>query len=1045
MATFKRQREDGTWEYVQMVGMDVLELQRKIDEKYSKPIDGISKDDLSNDVKAKLNDIDSKSNIGHTHKMSEINTSSMKIPKLLTYYGYPVGVNKVWDEDYASSYFSQYDYIIFGDKVQRPTHSEYDSSIRIISKVKQLNKNIIIFGYIPLGVSTENRSIDTLKADIDSWIVAGAEGIFVDEFGYDYLVTRERQNEIVDYIHSKGLPAFVNSWEPSYVFEKDNIYLDWEDFNGNPNNIPTSIGDKDYAMIEGFMVKDNSSSNEKCGGFVSKWSFEKYDDWVRYRREFGTKIIGQNIIDETKPNYDNKVDMTFGCAYLYSLDAIGIARSDFGSSKSDLLTYEEPTLTMFGDYYDTEQAIQHITLAKAYEKHTRISEKGEITVITNEATGEYYAIYPKSDDSVLKKVDALLESHKLDYSSHSFATESVALNKYSNITGVGAFAGMGILYEVINSVENEDKVTVRVPIGYSQPQVGQKVYIRSDGFGIGTGTIVSATDVLNGESTIEYSTELDVYSEDILDIILTYDASTFTTNNSNGYYTVASNDTAYAEGYKTKATGLTSHAEGFRSVASGASSHAEGGDNESYGKNSHVEGYLNKAVSNISHVEGRYSLGANGTLYEIKSTINGDKVLNLNNVNGLSVGDLLHIKVNNDNSILEIPIIAINGNAVTLGTTETISSRWKYAVKLSNVDYPVHAEGENTIASGLASHAEGFNSIASAPVSHAEGGSFATGEYAHAEGLSSTASGKYSHAEGLTTSATNDGSHSEGVNTIANASYSHAEGSGSKASGTASHAEGTRTVAFADSSHAEGEGTSADVIASHASGRYNKKMTGSQYGFVNTDDAFVIGNGTSNSALSNSFRITFNGKAYGLASFNSTGADYAEFFEWQDGNVNGEDRIGYFVALDGDKIKIANSNDYIVGVISANPSVIGDSHQDDWWNKYVRDEWGRIQYEHVDTVYKEFDENGNEIEKVRKDYLPKINPDWDSSQEFAPRESRKEWGIVGMMGKLLVRDDGTCQVNGYCKPNDNGEATASNNGYRVMERVSDNIIKILIK
>jgi hypothetical protein len=45
----------------------------------------------------------------------------------------------------------------------------------------------------------------------------------------------------------------------------------------------------------------------------------------------------------------------------------------------------------------------------------------------------------------------------------------------------------------------------------------------------------------------------------------------------------------------------------------------------------------------------------------------------------------------------------------------------------------------------------------------------------------------------------------------------------------------------------------------------------------------------------------------------------------------------------------------------------------------------------------------------------------------------------------LVRDDGTCQVNGYCKPNDEGIATASEQGYKVMKRIKDNIILVLFR
>lgn len=52
---------------------------------------------------------------------------------------------------------------------------------------------------------------------------------------------------------------------------------------------------------------------------------------------------------------------------------------------------------------------------------------------------------------------------------------------------------------------------------------------------------------------------------------------------------------------------------------------------------------------------------------------------------------------------------------------------------------------------------------------------------------------------------------------------------------------------------------------------------------------------------------------------------------------------------------------------------------------------------------------------------------------------------VGLIGKILVRDDGTCQVNSYCRPNNEGIATATTNGYRVMKRTGPNQILILFR
>jgi hypothetical protein len=49
-----------------------------------------------------------------------------------------------------------------------------------------------------------------------------------------------------------------------------------------------------------------------------------------------------------------------------------------------------------------------------------------------------------------------------------------------------------------------------------------------------------------------------------------------------------------------------------------------------------------------------------------------------------------------------------------------------------------------------------------------------------------------------------------------------------------------------------------------------------------------------------------------------------------------------------------------------------------------------------------------------------------------------------MLGKLVVIDDGTCEVNGYCKPK-NGTATKSDTGYRVLARLDETHIKVLMK
>jgi hypothetical protein len=58
---------------------------------------------------------------------------------------------------------------------------------------------------------------------------------------------------------------------------------------------------------------------------------------------------------------------------------------------------------------------------------------------------------------------------------------------------------------------------------------------------------------------------------------------------------------------------------------------------------------------------------------------------------------------------------------------------------------------------------------------------------------------------------------------------------------------------------------------------------------------------------------------------------------------------------------------------------------------------------------------------------------------------RPEWVAVGMLGKLLVRDDGTCKPGEYCISNNEGIATASDKGYRVIKRTGPNQVLVVFK
>lgn len=325
----------------------------------------------------------------------------------------------------------------------------------------------------------------------------------------------------------------------------------------------------------------------------------------------------------------------------------------------------------------------------------------------------------------------------------------------------------------------------------------------------------------------------------------------------------------------------------------------------------------------------------------------------------------------------------------------------------------------------------------------------ATGDFSHAEGFGTVAGGNYSHAGGNTTKANGYCSFTHGSSTQADGICAFASGYGAIASGNYSFALGNYVNANDGYSYCFGVSNSAYKYQ-FVVGKYADVSSSADKGALADTSAtsgslFTIGNGTAPSARTNVFRVSASGRCYGSQAFGSSGADYAEFFEWLDGNPDNEDRRGFFVTLDGENIRIATSEDKdIIGVVSATPSVIGDVHSEAWKDMFLRDVFGERMTETV-TVPESVDELTGETIPEHTVTRWILNPEYDSSKGYLSRDERQEWAAIGLMGKLIVVDDGTCKVNGYCSVSSNGTATASETGYRVMKRIDDTHIKILFR
>ena len=356
------------------------------------------------------------------------------------------------------------------------------------------------------------------------------------------------------------------------------------------------------------------------------------------------------------------------------------------------------------------------------------------------------------------------------------------------------------------------------------------------------------------------------------------------------------------------------------------------------------------------------------------------------------------------------------------------------------------------------------NPIGSGSLSIGRDSSSTVGDYSSAVGTNVVASGYASHAEGHSCSATEHAAHSEGYNT--------------KSIGVAAHSEGGATFSYANFAHTQNHGNKAAHQFSSASGQYN--ITGRAHDFAigilnkqKADSLFTIGAGSVSSSfdsadcpdtmdlneyarsvntLKNAFRVNSSGAVYGVGAYNTSGADYAEYIkEWADGNPEGEDRRGYFVTVKDGKLCKAESGDYIVGITSGNPSIIGNADED-WLRRWQRDEFNSLIYKEVEVpdFEEQVDENGN-IKTVKVGSHTEMqtveNPDYDKTLPYVERKDRPEWSAVGMIGILPLRDDGTCEAGGFAKCGAGGIATKADtydchNTFFVVERISESVISV---
>jgi hypothetical protein len=260
--------------------------------------------------------------------------------RLAIYYGYPSLVNGANGSlSHAVSVFADYDVIVLGDGLEfdtpRPNTAgpeEHRFTSRMIRALHRTPRRPVVYGYVPLG-NTQRLTLEDLTDRIDRWEQMGADGVFFDEAGYDFGVTRERQNAAVAAAHARGLSACLNAFRPADVFLTARTDLN-DVGGGNPDALPPLISARDAVLLESFAVRNGVPEPADSLEARTRVALEG-------RARFGTRVFAIATSDEAG---DHAASAEFGwwAASVFGLDGYGWGMPWYGAVASQLPWMHRP-------------------------------------------------------------------------------------------------------------------------------------------------------------------------------------------------------------------------------------------------------------------------------------------------------------------------------------------------------------------------------------------------------------------------------------------------------------------------------------------------------------------------------------------------------------------------------------------------------------------------------------------------------------------------------------------------------------------------------
>ena len=285
---------------------------------------------------------------------------------ILFYYGYPNSFNSTtnqWNNEKVAQDLARYKMIVFGNGLENPSHPDYNNFKIILARLKELNSSISVFGYV-----TAKQPFADFNTKTSQWDTLGVKGIFIDEAGYDYGITRTQFNQIVDCVHSqtKANVVFANAWDSDNIIGISDTPA-FPNSTFNPLLIKSNLIKTDWILFESFAV--NTASYTSTGGFVdsASWLIRGKKSYA-IQKDFGVHVATVGIINNDNVKGQILSDFAYYSAAMFEFNAWGTSDTYYGASSAQVKRWTVPA-TYFAAPNISNIAIQSGVNSSIYLKY----------------------------------------------------------------------------------------------------------------------------------------------------------------------------------------------------------------------------------------------------------------------------------------------------------------------------------------------------------------------------------------------------------------------------------------------------------------------------------------------------------------------------------------------------------------------------------------------------------------------------------------------------------------------------------------------------